>query len=348
MKFSFLILLFAATSWAQVKPPQLPPELFTFDKLAQDVRSPLSLAMHNILLTFRRTEREPGHVLFYDKDRNIKLAIRFTRQLQAVDEKTKYRLETLRFEDPNGQLIVEEKVETHGSQDLQYSDPRDRILFQGDINYGLEPNEFFKKVTVSADGHEILRFESLKLQGDTERHYDAYFSKAKVLSIIDLQSEDKAYRRVSYDMVGKYYFIKAFNDVVERGWGRPKNHTVELVKPQEALIENLKYRVDGERVFSLSNFMSKFNSNIYDPMIVKGAGKIMDAIVSSRFPRISGKLDLTRQERLLDEFQALLGIIEQAKTNAGLLNKISAQIKSYVEAIRLGTLKITDTRPKGQ
>jgi hypothetical protein len=354
MIFPIRLLLFSAIVFAGpealASKPMLPPDLFTFDKLSEDVRGVVGLKIRDMTRSFTMREVAPGKIVFSGSDGIPKSTITYVHSKTALPDGNFEIQATVTILRHDNRVLLEEKIISRGKAPIENS-PRDRLFFDGDISYALAAGEDFKQVDITSDGNDLFRFVSFRrgtpLTGTVVVN-EMHIGKGKVLEIEDAVSSDGTFRGVNYFVWSEYFVVSAFGETLYSGnWNRMKLKVL-AARPAGYVIENHRYHLDGMEVFGLAEFLKEFNHRVYKRFILDGANKVVKHLVEEKFPKTPKHTDFAIRERFLDDLQTVLNLVEQAKGNPAILPRVSTLVQSFIGAMRQGTLKVIDLREDGK
>jgi len=344
---AILTLLACTIAFAE---PSMPKEVFTFEMIAEKIRSPLSEKMSEMRMTYRMLEtpvgKDAAKIDFLNEKDQMIARIYFERSLNA--EKTE-RMEEVRLVNASGKTLIKETVFTNGTE-LEYSKPNERIFFETNTaNYGLAKTETSKTVILGIDGVEVMRFASVQISSRTNSKLqlsDIFFGGTKLLTISDAVSNDGNFRALKYDIVGTAYTMRGFGvQFGGRGWPT-YGIRVEASRPAGYLVDNHRFYLDDTEIFGLNKYVKTFGEEIFEPFVISSGVSFLNMVIQHYYPATQRTANLAAANYFLDELVLLRSQLSQAATSPAMLTIITTTITGFIDAFQKGTLSITDTRPR--
>lgn len=353
---TLLILATSLKGWAQqsaapTSGPKLPIEVIGYSSIATEIRSRLGLKFRDLRQNYSITERDPGNL---DLKNAANQRIAQLSLSRWISDDKKSRFERVSLIDYQNQVLLEETIQTRG-ENLTYSNPMERLFFTGDVNqlYDLNPNETSKNIAIRIDTSTAFEFNIAREKtGDgTQTLYDFYINKAQMLQIRKMESLAGAptiRTQVEYQTYNNMFGLLAFDRryVVTPAISPGITYRVTASRSDGFLGDTIQFYRNGLEVYGLSPFLSDFNGEVYQNIVVNGVIAIMDNVILPAQPPTVRLANLAASTRFLDDLINLRSLVEQAKSNPTQLIQVSGLINQYISSIQDGTLMINDNRPK--
>jgi|GEM_PF-4216715 len=343
-----LIRLVSFVAWfsgAAYAGPGLPGEIPSFEAMAREIRSPITLKLQDLRSTFPMRETSPGVLTFSTEQGELVGTLTL---VQTVNVNKTSRMEEVSYQLDDGKTALRERISTTGT-DLKPTSATDRIFFADQNPHALKEGETRKIVSFFLGAIEIHRLVSSRgvhpSTGETTLVQEIYFADVKLLSIHDTTSVDGTRRIVDYIFHERGVDLQ-IPGARSRSCCYPVGtYRVIATRPPGYLIDTIRYFALGKEIFSLDDFVEIFSGNIYEPLFGKnGARGFMKDFVQRIFPKTERRINAATTSPFLIDLLNLRIQIEQAQTNPSLLSQISQKLTLIINAVRDGTLQINDTR----
>ena len=327
-------------------PPRLPDEAVNFSSFASDLRNPLSLKVDALRKNYVLQETMPGREITFFKLDKSELAPVAVIHLEATlsPDKTERHEVTVITDGGPGNILLREDILTTG-QGLALSAPADKLLFNSATkDYELDPSDTQKIVTLSSDGHELVKLVSTRTDPQVGiATSEIWIGQTLQLTIKTVPRIDRVI--LTYQYSGQRYEVRTRHNEWSAS-GMASLMRIEVLKPNGYEIGSPRFFYNATEFFVLNDFLEFFNASIYAPVSTRGLAQIINGLLTNDFPVTVTRDSLEVNSRFRTELQTLALQIDQARTNPSLLAQILIKVNSFIAAIRAGTLVITDRRPQ--
>ena len=354
-RFSLICLIICAPLDGRCATPEIPAEAKTLAIIVLDIKAPLNQKLDELRRTYGIREIKAGGFHFIDKNDDVVLTIETNRSLNSSRTQ---RVEELRYRNKQQQLILHEKVITHG-ENLSFHDIEERLFQTGVEKYDLESaDEMMKEATMRMGGalFKVLSSREKTASVEIKRHQISV-GESQQLEIRDTIYTENNYRTYEYRVLDPQFTILTAAGPTF-GWTRwlgtfriGVRTDAELFLP-EVSYEKIgsDYSRGGEDDRGILNGFESFSSELHDnfvvPFIERGPVRAIKRVVDMSFiwPESESMRSIGSDSKFLNELIVIRNEVGQAKSNPAVLSLVEVKINVFIRDIQAGALKINDFR----
>lgn len=328
---------------------EIPPEAKTLSGIVLDVKAPLNRKLDELRKTYGIKEVKAGEFHFTDKKGQVVLTIVANRSLNAEGTQ---RVEEFLYTNRYGQLILHEKVITHG-ENLRFHDFEKRLYQTGVENYDLASDEETRKEGTIGMGAGTV-FRVLTSRGEAGKvaikRHQISVGELQQIEIRDTVDTENNYRTYEYSILEQQMMIRA-NGGFRGGWANWRGTLRITVRTVPGLLvpEVIYEKIGTSRATAL-NGSESFSRELYGkliiPFIENGLVRLISQVVASRWvwPASESMQTIGTESKFLNELIVIRNEVNQAKTNPAVLSLVDVKLSVIIKDIQEGTLKISDFR----
>lgn len=341
--------------------PDIPPETKTLSRIVLDVKAPLNRKLDELRRTYGIREIEAGGFHFTDRDNQVVLIVETNRTLNAGGTQ---RVEEFLYRNRDRQLILHEKVITHGKS-LRFHDFEKRLFQTGVESYDLENTDQTLKDAAIYMGGALFKVLTTKVVSDTVeiKRHQISVGQSQQLEIKDTIYKEKGYRTYEYDINDSQIQIFAMGQATF-SWAQwlgtfrigiretPKLYLPEVtyektgsewqVKEKSGNLRRLRYA----KLNGFEHFSRELYQNLIIPFIENGSVRAVNQVVqlSWLWPKSRRMQSIGTESKFLNELIVIRNEVNQGKTNPSVLSLVEIKLNVIIKDIQEGKLKISDFR----
>lgn len=341
--------MITAPSGAFSAVPGIPPEAKTLSRIVLDIKAPLNRKLDQLRRTYGIREIKAGGFHFTDKDDQAVLTIETNRTLDSARTQ---RVEEFLYRNKFRQLILHEKVITHG-ENLRFHDFENRLFQTGVENYDFESDDqTLKSATIDMGEGTVFKVMTIREKGaatEIKRHQISV-GQSQQLEITDTIYTKSNYRTYDYNILESQMLIHAIGGS-RFGWGQwLGTFRIGVRTSPELLVPEIIYEkistYGSTKLNGVESFSRELYGNLIIPFIENGPVQLIKQVVESTWvwPASSSMQAIGAESKFLNELIVLRNEVNQAKTNPAVLSLIEIKLNMYITNIQEGALKINDFR----
>jgi hypothetical protein len=331
----------ALAAWALLA---LPPELLTFERLADELRVPIATKIRDMRSNYGLKELTPGRQWAFvsddgEQELRILLSSRVSPGQDALHENVQFLI--------GPTVVYEETIDARGRGLVPSSVARRLVLdaaggygLRSDPSSGLEETE--KTVQISAGKVGALRYRTSSSGSGPSRSVvtEMDVGGRPVLKFEDRQSAEPPMRTYTYSVLSSAFVFTLLNSINgTQGLPLPGIYRVKLERPPGYALDQVSYSINGKPYHSLDGFQSLFSSQVYETLIAKTVLQSMVWHVQDHFPHTERRQNAAQGGKLLEELTQLFTKLQAPSLSVADQIFIRNRILGYMDSVREGSIQ---------
>jgi len=329
--------------------PEIPAEAKTLARIVLDIKAPLNRKLDELRRTYGIREVKAGGFYFTDSGDQAVLTVETNRILNTARTQ---RVEEFLYRNGSQQLILHEKVITHG-ENLRFHDFERRLFQTGDESYDFDSSDqTLKEASIRMGAGTVFKVMTTREKAatvDIKRHQISV-GGSQQLEIRDTIYTGSNYRTYEYRILEQQMTVHAIGGS-KFGWGPWLGaFRIGIRTAPELLVPEVTYEKlgtsDSTRLEGFEGFSRELHRYIIIPFIENGPVQLISEVVKRGhvWPKSKSMQTIGTESAFLNELIVIRNEVNQGKTNPAILSLVAVKLNVIIKDIQEGALKISDFR----